>query len=253
MNHIKIMLNLVNAIALLSFILFVSSSHAALSMNLSRVIVNEGDKSNSISLINNNTRSPYLAQAWIENAAGEKVQDMVLVTPPLQRIEGGGKSQIRLQSLPKLSNLPQDKETLFYLNLREVPPKSSKANTLQLAIQTRLKLFYRPHSLKIDSQMTVAPDMRLLKISKENGRLVLDNQTPYHITFIGGKLSTSSKDIDKFEPLMLTPYGKEYLPDSLTKLGVAPQLVFVDDYGGKKTLRFNCKDDLCTGLDILNK
>ncbi len=32
-------------------------------------------------------------------------------------------------------NLPQDRETVYYFNLREIPPKSNKPNTLQIALQ----------------------------------------------------------------------------------------------------------------------
>lgn len=45
--------------------------------------------------------------------------------------------------------LAQDKESLYYFNLREIPPKTDKANTLQIALQTRIKLFYRPAGLVV--------------------------------------------------------------------------------------------------------
>ncbi|WP_223346554.1 fimbria/pilus periplasmic chaperone, partial [Escherichia coli] len=41
-----------------------------------------------------------------------------------------------------------DRESLFYYNVREIPPKSGKANTLQIALQTRIKLFWRPKALE---------------------------------------------------------------------------------------------------------
>jgi len=44
------------------------------------------------------------------------------VLPPLQRVDPGEKSQIKLQQLAAAANLPQDRETLFYFNLRAIPP-----------------------------------------------------------------------------------------------------------------------------------
>ncbi|WP_267668976.1 molecular chaperone [Klebsiella pneumoniae] len=41
-------------------------AEAALTVSRSRVIVNEGDKSVSMSVTNRNTQAPYLAQTWIE-------------------------------------------------------------------------------------------------------------------------------------------------------------------------------------------
>lgn len=51
-------------------------------------------------------------------------------------------------ALPAAASLPKDRETLFYFNVREIPPKSDKENVLQVALQSRLKLFYRPESIK---------------------------------------------------------------------------------------------------------
>ncbi len=46
-----------------------------------------------------------------------------------------------------INALPQDRESLFYLNVREIPPKPDKPNVLQLAMQSRIKLFYRPAAI----------------------------------------------------------------------------------------------------------
>ncbi|MGT3194634.1 fimbrial biogenesis chaperone, partial [Yersinia enterocolitica] len=87
------------------------------------------------------------AQAWIENEKHEKITTgPIVVTPPVQRLEPGEKSMVRLSSTPEINKLPQDRESLFYFNLREIPPKSEKANVLQIALQTKIKLFYRPDS-----------------------------------------------------------------------------------------------------------
>ncbi|WP_180821401.1 fimbria/pilus periplasmic chaperone, partial [Vibrio parahaemolyticus] len=57
----------------------------------------------------------------------------ILATPPLQRIEPTSNSLVRLSTTPELSKLPQDRESVFYFNLREVPPKSNDGNILQIA------------------------------------------------------------------------------------------------------------------------
>ena len=58
----------------LGIILFTGSQHlaqAALSVERSRVIFNEGEKSVGLSVKNNNTQDPYLAQGWRENEKEE--------------------------------------------------------------------------------------------------------------------------------------------------------------------------------------
>jgi P pilus assembly chaperone PapD len=44
------------------------------------------------------------------------------------------------------NQLPQDRETLFWMNVKAIPSmdKSKLDNTLQLAIISRIKLYYRP-------------------------------------------------------------------------------------------------------------
>lgn len=50
------------------------------------------------------------------------------------------------------SALPKDRESVFWFNVLEVPPKPDAAKAanqslLQLAFRTRIKLFYRPEGL----------------------------------------------------------------------------------------------------------
>ncbi|CDL40775.1 Pi-fimbriae chaperone protein [Citrobacter freundii] len=70
-----------------------------------------------------------------------------MVLPPLQRINGGQKGIARVTKTSGINALPQDRESLFYLNVREIPPKPDKPNVLQLAMQSRIKLFYRPTAI----------------------------------------------------------------------------------------------------------
>ncbi|WP_162873694.1 fimbrial biogenesis chaperone, partial [Klebsiella pneumoniae] len=53
------------------------------------------------------------------------------------------------------NGLPQDKETLLWINVQEIPPAPKQENVLQVAVRTRIKLFYRPVALKttLDEQV----------------------------------------------------------------------------------------------------
>lgn len=47
-------------------------------------------------------------------------------------------------------SLPKDRESVFYLNIFDIPTKlenKQDKNVLQLAIKSRIKLFYRPKEL----------------------------------------------------------------------------------------------------------
>ncbi|MFH4947334.1 fimbria/pilus periplasmic chaperone, partial [Enterobacter hormaechei] len=115
--------------------------NAAVSLDRTRAVFNGGEKTMTLNISNDNNQLPYLAQAWIENEKQEKITTgPIVVTPPVQRLEPGEKSMVRLSSTPEINKLPQDRESIFYFNLREIPPKSDKANVLQIALQTKIKL-----------------------------------------------------------------------------------------------------------------
>ena len=61
-----------------------------------------------------------------------------MVLPPLQRVEPSERSVVRITKTPEADRLPQDRESVFYFNLREIPPKSTKTNVMQLALQTQI-------------------------------------------------------------------------------------------------------------------
>lgn len=41
------------------------------------------------------------------------------------------------------SGLPTNRETVYWINVQEIPPSAKQENVLQIAIRTRVKLFYR--------------------------------------------------------------------------------------------------------------
>ncbi|WP_336777672.1 fimbria/pilus periplasmic chaperone [Pantoea sp. USHLN256] len=225
-------------------------AHAAVGLDRTRVVVEGGSTATTLNIRNESTKLPYLAQGWIENEAGEKIQSPLLVVPPLQRMEPDSRGQLKVQPLPAVSALPQDRESLFYFNLREVPPKSSEANTLQLALQTRVKLFYRPQGLTIDNN---APAPQLKMTLKKNGdQYVAVNPTPYYIT-----LSAVGKDAKdsfaSFEPVMVSPKSEAPLKVSVAQVGQSPVLTYINDYGGRPQLKFNCNAQQCTASEVKTK
>lgn len=219
----------------------VSSTHAAIALDRTRVIFNGSQKSVSLNISNNNQQLPYLAQGWIEDDKGNKISNPLTVLPPLQRIEPGKQSQVKIQALPTISQLPQDRETVYYFNLREIPPKSSKPNTLQIALQTRIKLFYRPSAIAITP--SAPPPQEQLTLSKRGDKYMINNPTSYYITIVDVSRKKGSIGIKDFEPLMIPP--KSSLPISVN-LGNNPVLVYVNDYGGRPQLAFNCIGNTCS-------
>ncbi|EHS97500.1 TPA: fimbria/pilus periplasmic chaperone [Klebsiella oxytoca] len=232
----------------LGIILFTGSQHlaqAALSVERSRVIFNEGEKSVGLSVKNNNTQDPYLAQGWMENEKEEKINGPLMILPPVQRIEPDGRTMIRVQQVAETPSLPTDRESVFWLNLREIPPKSDKPNVLTLAMQTRMKVFWRPKALKVDPLLDVVPGAETLTLTRKGDRYEVENPTPYHFSFVEARGSLHGKALDDFEPVMVSPKGKAQLPLSASRMGTTPTLMFINDYGSARLLPFTCTGIAC--------
>jgi len=242
--------NLILSAIFIASIASVNQVYAAISLDRTRIVFNGPEKSVSIGIKNQNQQLPFLAQSWIEDEQGHKIQSPLIVLPPIQRLEPGKASQIKIQQLPEISNLPKDRETLYYYNLREIPPRSDKPNTLQIALQTRIKLFYRPEGIAIDTNM--ASPQTKLTLSRQGNKYVVNNPTPYYITIVDGrpKGGVSPKN---FEPLMLAPKSQAPLNVPADALGSHPELYYINDYGGRPMLSFNCSPTSCHLEPIVKK
>jgi len=213
---------------------------AAVNLDRTRIIYNASDKSVSVMLENQSKELPYLAQVWLENAQGEKITSPLVALPPMQRIDAGQKSQIRILQLPETAGLPKDRESLFYFNVREVPPKSDMANVMQVAIQSRVKLFFRPAELR---KLLKADWQEQLQVSRLSNGLKLTNPTPFYITV--GYLGKDNKgNASGFDSVMLAPFvtesltGSQYVSDRYS-------LGYMDDYGGLQVNQYHCPSVQC--------
>ena len=229
------------------------TSQAAVSLDRTRVIFIGGEKSVSLSISNQNTQLPYLAQGWIENEQSEKITSPMVVLPPVQRLEAGASSQVKIQGLPELINLPQDRESLYYFNLREIPPRSDKPNTLQIALQTRVKLFYRPLAIATKAGLSEAPWQEKLTLTRQGDRYQINNPTPYYITVIEVAPDLKKASLADFKPFMIAPKSHQDLGLSNKVLGEKPVLTYVNDYGGRPQLQFSCVAQTCTASPVSHK
>ena len=216
-------------------------AHAAINIDRTRIVFNGEDRSSGVVLENQSRQMPYLAQAWIENAQGVKDNNYLMALPPMQRIEAGEKSQVRLMKMDTVRQLPTDRETLFYFNVREVPPRSEMENVMQVAIQSRIKLFYRPQAIKAKEGDVWQNRMQ---VTRNGQSLAISNPTPYYITigFLGGD---NQRNFEKFDSLMLPPFGHEQYTPPASYHGHNYILGFIDDYGGLNMRVYDCTSTTC--------
>ncbi|EBS7634782.1 fimbria/pilus periplasmic chaperone [Salmonella enterica] len=218
-------------------------ANAAVNVDRTRIIMGGEDKSIAVTLTNQSKSQPYLAQSWIDDASGKRSEAYLLALPPLQRIDAGKKTQVRIMALPGTATLAKDRETLFYFNVREIPPKSDKENVLQIALQSRLKLFYRPEGIKKKANDRSEEKVTVIR---QNGNLVLNNPTPYFITL--GYLGNDNKgNFPGFDSLMLAPFSSQ---DFHAKWqGDTLRVGYIDDFGGLHINQYHCVGTLCSLKD----
>lgn len=228
-------------------------TQAAVNVDRTRIIMGGNQKSVSVVLSNESHDTPYLAQAWIEDADGKKINDLVAL-PPLQRIDGGKKAQVRIMRANEAlaTRLPQDRESLFYFNVREIPPEPPKtdANILQLTTQSRLKLLLRPTALGKSDE--VNPE-RSLQILARGDSLVLKNPTPYYVTVIwlGRDKKQQLRGFDGAP--MLAPFSEQEVKAALPADAGEMVLGNVDDYGGLRMNRYRCAAGQCVFQERLRE
>ncbi len=166
------------------------ASHASVVIGGTRVIYNAKERETTVKLTNEG-KVPALTQAWLDNgdpkAAPSAINVPFTVTPPVARIDPGRGQTLRI--IYTGEPLPQDKESVFWLNVLEIPPKPSgdeaDANKLQLAFRTRIKFFFRPSGLKGEPGEAPAQLVWRLAPSGKQPALEARNPTPYHVSIVG--------------------------------------------------------------------
>ncbi|HDM8259384.1 TPA: molecular chaperone [Proteus mirabilis] len=154
----------------------INASYAGVIISGTRVIYNEGNKNVSIN-VKNPDKMPYLIQSWIDDFE-EKKQSKFTITPPLFRLNPDKENTLRIFLTEE--GLPSDQESLFWLNIKTIPATEKTENSLQIAFKTQMKLIYRPKSLK---DVNFEEEQKKLSWSKEGGKVIVYNPTPYFMNF----------------------------------------------------------------------
>lgn len=212
-------------------------------VNGTRVVFPAQRGETTLRLTNGGDR-PALVEAWIDSgdvhSTPDTAQSPFLITPPLFRVDPHKDQSLRILFVQGAEALPADRESLFWLNVLDVPPKPDGQqyegkNYLQFAIRSRLKLFYRPAGLPGDALK--APAQLVFKVAAGSAAaLDVHNPTPYYVTIIGLGVGAGSKPLADIGG-MVAPFGDLRLPLG----GAAPHpapgapVVFttINDYGAE--------------------
>ncbi len=169
---------------ILLFALCVWPTMAGVMPASTRVIYPQGAREKTLMLVNTNAY-PVIVQTWVDNGEGSPDTSKVpfVILPPVFRMAPGGVQGLRI--IYNHDPLPEDRESAFWLNLYEVPPGSASQDKsfLKLAMNTQLKIFYRPQTLILTPEEAIGKLTFRLDAEGEKSWLEFNNPTPLGISF----------------------------------------------------------------------
>lgn len=182
---------------LLMMIAAPAKASGGIALGATRVIYPATAKQTSLAITNSNNQERYLINAWIENDRGQKEKTFV-VTPPLFVSEPGSENTLRI--IYAGPQLPVDRESLFWMNVKAIPSVNKESldgkNVLQLAILSRIKLFVRPEKLAMQPEEALSH----LRFERVGNHLKVSNASPYYVSLVNLQLGGQ-----KLDNLMVAP------------------------------------------------
>lgn len=208
-------------------VFFLPPVHAGISLSSTRVIYESSQREVAIAVINDSKDDVYLIQSWVDmftptiESSGQKAP--FLVTPPLFRLDGEQENRLRIILMD--NTLPQDRESIFWFNVKAIPAsKNDESNRLLISLKNRIKLFYRPKGLT--EQLAVTAYQQLI-FSRQAGQLVVQNPTPFYVSFYDIRLGNSVIP----EAGMVAPFSNRQWPLPMSS---GNNIIWraINDYGG---------------------
>lgn len=214
-------MRLIIRLFLLTALFFSVAGQAGITVGGTRLVYNADENEASISVSNSKDSIPFLIQSWLELEEKSPVKVPFIVTPPLFRLDGGHENTLRVIYTGE-SSLPDDRESVFWLNVKSIPSmEKSQGNRLLISVKTRIKLFYRPTKLN-----TAQADEAWKKIlfKRSGNQILVSNPTPYFISPYELKVDGQSVK----NPPMVSPFGTE----TITASGHGVAWKAINDFGG---------------------
>jgi chaperone protein EcpD len=227
--------------SLIAAVFWAGLAQAGIVIQGSRVVYPAKDREVSIKMTNIGDQ-PSLVQAWVdkgnEKLPADKADGPFLITPPITRVEAKKGQTLRLVYTGD-DAASKKQETVFWLNVLDVPPmpKDMDTNFLQVAVRSRMKIFYRPEGLPGNPQEAAKSlSWSIIQAGNHYG-LRARNDAAFNVSLAtiqfvaGGK----SYDVPKDDVKMIAPGSSVDFPlPSLTGQpggGAKVNYQWVTDYG----------------------
>ena len=215
------------------------SVQASVVVDATRIVYPAKEREVSLRLSNKGQQAA-LVQTWIDDgrvdAKPDEVDTPFIVMPPMVRIDPDKGQSLRIAFVPS-TNLPKDRESVFWLNVLDVPPLASAqvGNHMQLAFRTRLKLFFRPANLPGSAAESAEKLRWNLSRSGKNTVLQVHNDGAFHVSFNSVELKLKNGRVLTVKSHMVAPKSSadfvfEQSPNT-SDLDVGVMYEWINDFG----------------------
>lgn len=210
---------------------FTFESYAGIVIGGTRVIYNGDGKEASVS-IHNPDDTPFLIQSWLntDNNSNQQSTDIpFIITPPLFRLNADTTNSLRII---KTKNLPDNRESVYWLNIKAIPTSNPSAkNELNISVNSRIKLFYRPAGLNAqDAEVAY----KKVTFSLSGNKLSAHNPTPFYVSL--NELNVNGTNITN--PGMIAPLNEQQwdMPTKINTNDLKVSWSAINDFGGESAL-----------------
>ncbi|WP_118985125.1 fimbrial biogenesis chaperone [Photorhabdus sp. CRCIA-P01] len=205
---------------------------AGLSLNKTRVIFTQGERAQTLTVVNT-TPQAWLVQVRItENQ--EKTAPAFVVTPPLFRLEANSQNSLRILPAFNRPPFPMDRESLGYVRMNAIPATQSVTDEpvrdqASMSVGMRIKFFWRPRDLPMLPEEAYGQ----LRFQSQPDGIKACNPTPYFLSLDSLTLDGQALDLNRY-PSMIAPQ------DCVTYVGQGGKKSvswsMINDYGGASNL-----------------
>lgn len=218
---------------LFSLSMITMNAYCGIMPSQSRIIYHEEDKEQSLMLANTN-EYPVIVQTWIDRGEGnpETVNIPFISIPPVFRMEPSDIKGVRI--IYNKDKLPDNKESLFWFNIYEIPPEKKEfnsENSVLITMNTQIKLFFRPETINTIPE-EVVEKITCKKINNTN--IECYNPSLIHLSVINLKIMTDDNKIKEVSgnDLILPPLSSKKLTIDAMHGSIKKMIVmYVNDNG----------------------
>ena len=217
------------------FLLACGDAAAGVTAERTRVIVEQGQREVSLVLVNQNDY-PVMVQTWIDDgrpdSGPDEAEAPVIPLPAMFQLAAGQRQSLRLLYVGPAP--AADRESMYWLNLLEIPPdrlpgQAPDPTRLTVTMRTQMKVIYRPAALKGKAGQAAAK----LAFRRDRERLLAVNAAPFYITLSGLSLCNGQAVPVAGEGL-IAPFTDLQVVDSLpacARTSSSLEFSWIDDEG----------------------